>query len=498
MSPKIKIFLMGAAGCVLGVMVGIDLADESYGWAVACGLVCSWLLVKRLSDARPEAWLIAAAVVGYIVGNRGFAQIQPSQSLPLLPAEGVLLVAVPAFIVRVIFKKSRGFRKDALNISLLVWIVVGSVRLPFDMETFGILAVRDFATIYYAMFFFLAQDMDYDPSSRRLLHRSLTIAFLVLLPVVVVNLISPEFLIDNLTLRGIPIIYHKSDLIATSLAGGFFWLWTRWDKTRHRPWLVAAFVSLLLIASMASPRAGMLAVALASALWLLTGRWRIIAAMSGVVAASALAVVIFVAISGKDFKTSIPYSMYEHAISIFDPAGNGTYINGESGELGGNNRFRWVWWRDVVEDTLSSNPVFGLGFGSDISTRFLADYDLLNDENFAARSPHSVIVTVIGRMGLLGLAGWVAVSVSVAMTVWKLLKRGEPDGMGLASIVTVTWMSACFGVVLEGPMGAVVFWTALGLAHGRLSRLETHKGKRQGETAIDDWPVAKPVAIDTH
>ena len=28
-------------------------------------------------------------------------------------------------------------------------------------------------------------------------------------------------------------------------------------------------------------------------------------------------------------------------------------------------------------------------------------------------------------------------------------------------------LSACFGVVLEGPMGAVVFWTILGLAHSQ-------------------------------
>jgi hypothetical protein len=27
--------------------------------------------------------------------------------------------------------------------------------------------------------------------------------------------------------------------------------------------------------------------------------------------------------------------------------------------------------------------------------------------------------------------------------------------------------SACFGVVLEGPMGAIVFWTLLGVANAR-------------------------------
>ena len=38
----------------------------------------------------PEAWLLAWAIVGYILGNRGFAQISLSRYLPLLPAETVL------------------------------------------------------------------------------------------------------------------------------------------------------------------------------------------------------------------------------------------------------------------------------------------------------------------------------------------------------------------------------------------------------------------------
>jgi O-antigen ligase len=201
-----------------------------------------------------------------------------------------------------------------------------------------------------------------------------------------------------------------------------------------------------------------------------------------------------VAFSGRDLKTSLPYSVYEHAVSIFDPTGTGTYVNGQSGDPGGNNRFRLIWWRDVVEDTLAKNPIMGLGFGSDLSTRFLADYDLLSDENFAARDPHSIIVSVIGRMGLAGLAAWILVSVATGSLVWRLLRDGGPDARGLASVVTVIWLSACFGVVLEGPMGAVVFWTVLGLASAQARpegvNAPVSPEKRCTSTGSGEWPVA--------
>ncbi len=490
MSPRTRLILFAVVGAALGIVIGVDIAGESYGWALLAGLVGAWLVAKRLSDAWADAWLVAAALVGYVIGNRGFAQLQPSGLVPLLPAEGVLLVAVPSLAFRMALKRSPGVRRDALNYGILAWVVIGACRLPLDMSRYGVIALRDFAMIYYAAFFFIAQAYGAATTSGRVLVRSLTVAFVGLLPVVVSILVSPDFLVDNLTWRGIPIIYHKSDLISTSLAAGFFWLWTRWDASHRRGWLALAAASLLLIGGMASPRSGMFAVAVTTLLWVCTGRWRIAAFQAGIVAAGSLVAFAFVVVMGRDLKTSAPYSMYEHAVSIFDPAGTGTYVNNESGDLGGNNQFRLIWWRDVIEDTAAINPVFGLGFGADLSTRFAADYDLLSSETFSARSPHSMLVTVFGRMGLAGFAAWTAVSASIAMLVWRLLRKGSPDGMGLASIVTVIWLSSCFGVVLEGPMGAVIFWTVLGLANSSLSDGNPAAGGTES-------PVANTGALDT-
>jgi len=497
MSPRVRLILYLAAGIVLGIAIGADIADESFGLATLVAMACGWLILRRVSAADPDAWMLAVVIFGYVVGNRGFAQLQPANLIPLLPAEAVLLVAVPALVVRMTLKTDTGFRRDALNYAILVWLALGAIRLPLDMENYGVLALRDFAMVYYAVFFFVAQAFAARPQNVRVLRGAITLGYVCLIPVVISILIWPDFLVDNLTWRGIPLIYHKSDLIATSLAAGFFWLWTRWERDKRRVWLVLAAASLLLIGKMSSPRAAMAAVAVTTLLWLAIGRWRVAAAQFGIIAAAAVVGVGVLTFTGGDIQTSVPYSMYEHAVSIFDPYGNGNYINGESGNPADNNRFRLVWWNDVIGDTMAENPVFGLGFGTDLAARFAADYGLTTDETFAARSPHSMIVTTFGRMGFLGLASWLLVSALAARTVWRLFAEGDPDALGFCCIVTVTWISACVGVVLESPMAAVIFWTALGLAHGRLRRTEPPQPQTGLADKSGDWPVAKPAAVDT-
>ena len=227
MSPRLRLALFLVAGAVIGILVATDISDEHYGFAVLVALFSCWLIIERTSDAPPDAWLLGAVLVGYIVGNRGFAQIQPTRQIPLLPAEAVLLVAVPALVVRMANKRATGFRKDSLNVLVLIWILYGTALLPVDLNRFGVMALRDYAMIYYASFFYIGQAFGADAASARLLKRALTIAFATLLPVVVIIQLFPDFLLEHFTWHGIPIIYHKSDLIATSLAAGFFWLWTR-------------------------------------------------------------------------------------------------------------------------------------------------------------------------------------------------------------------------------------------------------------------------------
>ena len=272
-----------------------------------------------------------------------------------------------------------------------------------------------------------------------------------------------------------PFIFHKSDLLAAYLAAGFFWLWTRFEQNHVKLWLLPAAANLLMLGTTASSRAAMVALVLVTLMWVAARRWRIAAAQVLIVGAAVSAVVFLSALSNKNLQQTAVYSTYEHALSIFDLQGTGTYVNEESGNPGQNNRFRLTWWNTVARDVLAQNPVLGLGFGYDLAARFLVEYELLGAEDFTTRSPHSMIMSVFGRMGGLGLALWLAVGASMGVLTRRCFQVGNLDAIGLVCIAWVLWISACVGVVLEGPMGAVVFWTVLGLGNRRLAELRAEE-----------------------
>jgi hypothetical protein len=54
----------------------------------------------------------------------------------------------------------------------------------------------------------------------------------------------------------------------------------------------------------------------------------------------------------------------------------------------------------------------------------------------------------------------------------------------------VLLVAACFGVVLEGPMGAAVFWTILGLASATSTSERERRDAQDALNAPDDALVA--------
>jgi len=488
MNPSLRVVLIVLLGALAAVVMGIGLANGSVLLSVLAVAVLFWAIVEWAGGPLPEAWLLAAILAGYIIGNRGFAQLSLSSVVPLLPAETVLLVALPALGARMAFGQMRAVYRDSLNYALLAWVVLGAGRLPMDISHHGFFALRDFAMVYYTAFFFLGQAFAGHAASTRLLKRALTVSFVALPLVAAFEEWVPGYFFTHFTVRGAPIIYHKSDLLAACLAGGFFWLWTRWEKSGHRLWLLPAAANLLMLGTTASSRAAMFALGVVTVMWLIARRWRIAAAQVLIVG-TAVSVVIFIsALGNNNLRQTAVYSTYEHAISIFDLEGSGTYVNQASGDPGQNNRFRMIWWRTVIQDTLAQNPVLGLGFGYDLAARFLVEYELIAAEDFATRSPHSMLVSVLGRMGFVGLGLWLAVAGGMLLLTGRCFQQGNLDSIGLVSLAWVLWFSACFGVVLEGPMGAVVFWTALGLANAGLTDLPAD----EPVLAEDLQPAAPP------
>lgn len=461
---RTRLFAIGAS--LIALWLGSAIAAQELAWP---GLIAATLLGFMLAVVQPRPFgtvLVGAVAFGYVVGNRGFAQISLSDRFPLFPAELVLLAACSVLAVQSALRRELPLRRDALNTALLVWLAVGLARLPFDLRSHGLAAIRDFALVYYVAFFLLAQHEARAEAALQLLHRWLAWSCVALLVVHTIYARFPEFFLTRLTLRGIPVIFYKGDLAGTFMAMGAV-LWFLAYERERRWWQIAVSLALTAGTLDSNNRASMLGLAVAAALLALCGRWRFLATqlVAGVVAAIVVLTVAYV--RHRPWTETPVYHAYERAASLFDPLGERAYSGEETAFKGDNNRFRAAWWRAVFYETLDGNPWLGLGFGHDLAARFVREYFPDAGDEFSARSPHNVLLTIFGRMGVLGLAPFLVVVGLILRNTLRAARAGptlQAAGWCAACVVLV---SSCFGVVLEGPMGAVVFWSALGMANAR-------------------------------
>lgn len=470
MSPLAKERWFAAAGALLAVTLAMGIAEESYTAAFAvCGLLVL-LVASRVSTPRVEAWLLATALAGYILGNRSFAQISLLGRIPLLPAEATLLSCLVVLGYRSARGQAKGLFRDPVNTAVIAWLVLGSVRIWPDFQKHGLMAVRDFAVIYYALFFFPAQALASHGPSLRLLQRTI-LGALALLPATFLLLSQRQ---ANEMLPDWAQIFYKDDLVAACLASAVFLTFATLAGRRWLQFGAAAGLQLVLL-GIQSSRAALLALVTSSAWWVLARKWNYVKMQAGLVALGAMALAMMAVVSGGTGRDSRVAEIGMRIASIVDFSGTATYAREEHGYLSDNNRFRIVWWREVASEVAEKNILTGLGFGHDLSRGFLQVYDQDLGEQFSARSPHSIVFTALGRMGLIGLAAWLGIVAS--MSVATLATARERTGVGVANLAwwSAAWVlmiSACFGVVLEGPMGAVLFWSLLGIANqlGRSSR----------------------------
>lgn len=451
---------------MVAVLIAAQIATGTYGLAALLGVAAVSMCAVTLLRLPLDSLVLAAVVAGYILGNRGFAQLSLLPMFPLLPAEAALAVGGTWLLIRSALQRRLPWRADLLNAAVIAWIAIGAARIFPDLRLHGAVALRDFAMVYYALFFFLAQAQAEEPRRRTLLDRTVLVAVITLIPLFELFRRFPDFFLERLTVSGTPLIFFKGDLAATLLAVAALAAFQRHETTRRSAWLLVSAVAIVLVLSSES-RAALVAL-VAATIWLAAaGRWRWfkVQAMGLVLAAIVLlgALAIGELRPGKNPLTPV----LDRVASIVDPTGRSLTRTTEAANKLDNNQFRLVWWRTVLEETVAGGPWLGLGFGYDLSAGFVRVYYPDTDEEFTTRSPHNILLTVFGRMGAAGLLAFVVVLLAAAGQTFRALRSTaphEPDGYRWLA-AWVLFVSACFGVVLEGPMGAVVFWTLLGAAN---------------------------------
>lgn len=471
MSPRLSAILIAIAACVLAVWVGASVASEEFFLALVTALLGLWAVLSWTTEPRTESWLVGFLIAGYVLGNRGFAQLTPAGGLPLFYGELGLVVACPLIALRGALRRELPLRPDWLSGLLLLWLGLGAGRMLWDIRVHGLTAVRDFAMVYYLVYFFIVQTLVVHAPSRRVLHGAVAIALGLLPFTAALAETFGDFFRTHFTLGSVPLIFYKDDLLATFLFAGFVYFV---PKRRLAPvadwgrWLLALMA--LLLGFMQLSRAAMVGLAVALFGLVLARLWQPVRALAVAGVAALLLTSVYSLLQREDFTQTKLYGIYEHLAAIGDFSGTRKYANADSADSGDNNRFRIVWWQTVATETLTQAPVFGLGFGHDLARSFVLAYNPLMDD-FTARSPHSILFTTLGRMGLVGLAAFLLFAGCLARSSWRAARqvaRGETDDEQSVTLHAICWLiftSACFGVVLEGPMGAIPFWIILGLAH---------------------------------
>ncbi len=207
--------------------MGSWIVDDNWKMPLVILLIGGYLLLTKVTHVTLETYMLCFPVFGYIVGNRGFAQITPFGNLPLFIGELGLLFGAVSLILYVSLKKEFPFKLDALGLAILIWMVIGSIRLLFDFPTYGILAIRDSAMVYYSAFFFIAQPMGKHVYSRKIFATFLQAALLLLIPGFLLYKTYPEYFYQNLIFDGTPLIIYKGDLAATFFGIGFVYYYCK-------------------------------------------------------------------------------------------------------------------------------------------------------------------------------------------------------------------------------------------------------------------------------
>jgi hypothetical protein len=480
MNPQLRTALVVLGASALAVWVGIALAQERLFIASVAALVSVWAVLAWTRGPLAESWLLGFLVFGYVIGSRGFAQIMPISGLPLFLSELGLAVSVALVLLRGAQSRILPVQHDWLNSLLLLWLALGCGRILWDFRSYGFMALRDFATVYYVLYFFVAQALARHEPSRRLLHGALLCTFAVLPFPAILSALFTDFFLENLLVSGVPLIFYKGDLLATFLFTGFIVLLPIgrfvWFGATPWRWLVA--LTALVFGLTLLSRASMVGLLVATGWLAWGGRWRPFQVLAGVCLTGLLAVTTVSLLQKKDFTQTKAYAIYEAAASIVDFSGTRNYRSGFTDDKADNNRFRLVWWRNVIVETATTAPVFGLGFGADLARGFLQEYYPDSNDDFSARSPHNIFLTVFGRMGSVGAFALTLIYLTLFRTTLRTVRatREDPSRERVLALQAACWVvlvSSCFGVVLEGPMGAIPFWIMLGLAHHEATREAT-------------------------
>jgi hypothetical protein len=410
--------------------------------------------------------LLGPLLGGYLAFDKAFAYLHVPGT-PVYVGEAVLLVGIVGVATGTGYLAARLATEPALLL-LAAFTCWGLVRtLPY-LPRYGLDAVRDAALWYYALAAFaVIAALSRSPDGLDRLLGGLTRFvpwLLAWLPFGVV-LSSVEDGSPTVPWSAVSVLNHKpgNAVVAALLALGVLWLLPGRRGDAARAWWTAVAVVVVMLV-VTQNRGGLLAAVAGTAagLALVSPRARRralhLATVAVLLVVTALAVVPLPVggAQGRDFSAS---QLIRNVLSL-----GGSDV---PGNLNGTTRGRIVLWSRVLDRQVATGRlVDGSGFGPNLA----AEVGVYDEGTTALRSPHNSHLDILARMGLLGLALWIAVWACWYRQVVGGCRRLAREGLHAhrrlsvvcLMVVTAILVSCVFDPQLEGAQVAVLLWTAFG------------------------------------
>jgi hypothetical protein len=394
-----------------------------------------------------------------------------------------------------------------LSVLITLFIGLGAILTAFSFPRWGLDAVRDGAMWYYAAFYFIGLNVAAKEGVAERVWRFLTAFWMLALLWGIADTASGSRLSEMgpvIPWRGWSVLANSHHELRQNVAlGSVLVLCT--DVLKSRPLLRA----LLLPAGIG----GLFVLATAD------GRGVRVGFVCGIIAvlllgfaphATNMSVRMLVLIVSAATALSLLVLIADTDISRIARVDRFTQANPFAPE--GTAHWRQLWWRNLIDKMWARNPLFGLGFGENLSVYNPMLTIQETNKPLAVRSPHNFNMSVLTRMGLAGFTLWALIVITgigrLFLRVWKgkagrnvySAERWEELSFWVMMLIC-TWLNSSFGVLMEGPVLGVWFWFALGFATRRAEPdARDHFEALERETIPGFQPTIahSPVGIDSH
>jgi hypothetical protein len=398
---------------------------------------------------------LALLLLGCALLGKGFSYLSPVE--PIYIAEVTLMLCLVGMLLR--WLSGQGFVLTPAHGVVFIWMAVVGCYLFDGFPKFGKLALRDSAMGYYGLFFFAAFTIF---QRERAMKAFGTLVRWMLL----FGWIGAVYLMAMAHFG--PLSWPMAGLVLPQpdtylpLISGFAATCFILGAARKKPvFFVLGIAATLLL--LGNKTAGIFSFGCVMLFLVIFAR-RIELLVAGL-ATGVVAVLVSAIMISAESKFFEEVIMKSDQVQTVIDVGDAGYEHGSGNDS--TSDWRVTWWKFIIADTMAESPMFGMGLGADITGHFTEMVLGRSNVSDYARYPHSILFTVFGRMGFLGLAVFLGYFGFVLVFAAKFARRhfvgGEIDTNALVifSVFLGGLANSLVQATYEAPYAAVQHWVCL-------------------------------------